>query len=182
MLEIVVPGSQEMWDESRQEFVYGDGKDVTLCPEHSLISISKWEAKWQIPFIDSEKTDEQILDYIRCMTLNKSVDPTVYDRLTLDNIRTINRYISSPMTATTVKDPKGSRKTAEKVTSELIYYWMITFNIPVEFEKWHINRLIMLIRVCSAKAEPAKKMSRSEIMAQNRALNAARRAKHHTKG
>lgn len=182
MLEIVVPGSQEMWDERRQEFVYGDGKAVTLRLEHSLISISKWEAKWQIPFIESDKTDEQILDYIKCMTLNPPADPEVYNRLTLDNVKKINEYIAAPMTATTVKDPKGARRSGEKVTSEVIYYWMITFGIPVEFEKWHINRLIMLIRVCSAKNEPAKKMSKSEIMAQNRALNAARRAKYHTKG
>lgn len=182
MLEIVVPGSQEMWDELHQEFVYGDGKDVTLRLEHSLISISKWEAKWQIPFISSDKNEEQIMDYIKCMTLNPPADPEVYNRLTLENVRKINEYIESPMTATTIHERQGGRKNNEIVTSELIYYWMITFGIPVEFEKWHINRLIMLIRVCAAKNEPSKKMSRSEIMAQNRALNAARRARLHSKG
>ena len=181
MLEIIVPGEQEMWDERKQEFVYGNTKDVTLRLEHSLISISKWESKWLVPFLNSEKTGEQLLDYIKCMTLNPTVDPTVYERLTLDNIKKINDYITSPMTATTVNDKKGTGG-REKVTSELIYYWMITCGIPVEFEKWHINRLIMLIRVCVAKNAAPKKMSKSEIMAQNRALNAARKAKLHTKG
>lgn len=182
MLEIVVPGKQEYWDEINRVFVYTDDKDVTLRLEHSLISISKWESKWCQPFIDSKKTDEQLLDYIKCMTLNINVDPSVYDRLSVENYKDINAYIQAPMTASTVKDISNPRKTNERVTSELIYYWMIANNIPVEFEKWHINRLIMLIRICSAKNEPPKKMSRHEIFAQNKALNAARRAKLHSKG
>lgn len=183
MLEIVVPASREFWDESKNEFVYlGGGKDVTLRLEHSLISISKWEAKWGIPFIESEKTTEQILDYIKCMTLNPSVDPGVYQCLSAENIKEINEYISAPMTATTVKETGPKKRASEKVTAELIYYWMISFQIPVEFEKWHINRLMMLIRVCAAKNEPAKKMGKREIMSQNKAINAARRARLHSKG
>lgn len=182
MLTIVVPGRSEYWDEAKLEFVYANEKDVTLRLEHSLISISKWESKWCVPFLSSEKTPEQILDYIKCMTLNP-VDDSVYDRLTRKNIQDINDYIAAPMTATVVNDPTSKRRNStEFVTSELIYYWMIAYNIPVEFEKWHINRLIMLIRVCSAKNEPAKKMSKSEVAASYRALNAARKAKLHTKG
>lgn len=181
MLEVFIPGNREYWDEIHNEFVYS-GKDTTLRLEHSLISISKWESKWCVPFIESDKTNEQILDYIKCMTLNQGVDPSVYNNLTAENIKAINDYIAAPMTATTINDRNVKKKMSEKVTSELIYYWMIAFNIPVEFEKWHINRLMMLIRVCAAKNEQPKKMSRSEIMSQNRAINAARRKRLHTKG
>ena len=181
MLKITVPGKQELWDEKNEVFVYTDEKDVVLRLEHSLISISKWESKYHTPFLTANKTDAQILDYIKCMTLN-NVDDSVYSRLSLDNIKRINDYIADPMTATTVHDNGAKKRSNEIVTSELIYYWMIMYNIPVEFEKWHINRLIMLIRVCSAKNSTDQKMSKTEIMRQNRALNAARRAKYHTKG
>lgn len=180
MLPLVVEG-QEFWDEANEQFVYGN--DVTLKLEHSLISISKWESKWMVPFYDSEKTDEMVRDYIRCMTLNTNVDPTVYDRLSSKNIDEINKYIASPMTASTIKETKkGPSKTSEQITSELIYYWMTAFNIPAEYEKWHLNRLIMLVRICSEKSKPPKKMSAREIMAQNKALNAARKKALGTKG
>lgn len=182
MLKIVVPGGQERWDERNERFLHSGTKDTVLRLEHSLISISKWESKYHIPFIDSTKTDEQVLDYVRCMCLNGDVDDSVFDWLTPKNIREINDYIADPMTATVIDDKNSRKKTAEKVTSELIYYWMIAYNVPVEFEKWHINRLIMLIRVCAAKNEDPKKMSKRDIMAQNRAINAARRARLHTKG
>ena len=181
MLKIVVPGQQELWDEKNEVFIYTNAKDVVLRLEHSLISISKWESKYHVSFLETDKTDAQILDYIKCMALNE-VDDDVYKRLTLDNIRQINAYIGDPMTASTVRDSSIPHRSSERVTSELIYYWMITYGIPVEFEKWHINRLIMLIRICSAKAAGGKKMSPSEIMRENRALNAARRARLHTKG
>jgi len=179
MLPVHVSG-QEFWDEAKEQFIFGS--DVTLKLEHSLISISKWESKWQVPFYDSEKTEEMVKDYIRCMTLNTGIDPEVYDRLSAQNIDEINEYIASPMTASTIKDDKKSSGSKERITSELIYYWMTAFNIPFECEKWHINRLIMLVRICSEKNKPTKKMSAREVMAQNKALNAARRAKLHSKG
>lgn len=181
MLKIVVPGKQELWDEKNEVFIHINDKDVVLRLEHSLISISKWEAKYHVPFLSSNKTDAQILDYIKCMALN-DVDEDVYSRLTPENIRAINAYIADPMTATTVHDNATNKRSNEIVTSELIYYWMIAYGIPVEFEKWHINRLIMLIRVCSAKNSTDQKMTKNEILSRNRALNAARRAKLHTKG
>lgn len=182
MLKITVPGKQELWDEKTEQFIITDTKDVVLRLEHSLISVSKWEAKYHVPFLSSEKTDAQIIDYIKCMTLNPDVDDSVYSRLTLDNVRAINEYIADPMTATTVKDRNNNRHMNEIVTSELIYYWMIAYGIPAEFEKWHINRLIMLIRVCAAKNEPQKKRSQKEIMAEYRAINAANKAKFNTRG
>lgn len=178
MLKITIP-SQEVWDEEKNQMYYT--KETTLRLEHSLISISEWESKWCVPFFEESKTEEQVLDYVRCMTIDKNVDPNVYRFLTVDNIEAINSYISAPMTATTIRETAGSRR-RERITSEVIYYWMIAFNIPVEFEKWHINRLIMLIRVCSEYNKPNKRMSRREVYEQNKALNAARRARLGTKG
>lgn len=180
MLRIEIP-EREYFDERTERF--GTIKATTLYLEHSLISISKWEAKWHLPFFDSEKTNEQTLDYIRCMILNREIDEKSYyaNLLTADDIKKINDYINDPMTATVITDD-GRRGRNQKVTSELIYCWMIQFNIPAEFEKWHINRLIMLIRVCGEENKPKKKMSRKEIMAQNKALNAARKARLNTRG
>lgn len=182
MLEITVPAT-EVFDEKNELFV--EVKECTLHLEHSLLSVSKWESKWHKPFIkrkgDPSHTSEEMLDYIRCMTLNKNVDPMVYSVMTNDNLRDITAYIEDPMTATTVIDVKGAPLRREIVTSELIYYWMITFGIPIECEKWHINRLIMLIRVCSAKTNPSK-MSQRAIMAQNRQINEARKKALGTKG
>lgn len=180
MLRIEIP-EREYFDERTERF--GTIKATTLYLEHSLISISKWEAKWHLPFFDSKKTNEQTLDYIRCMILNREIDEKSYyvNLLTVDDIKKINDYINDPMTATVITDD-GKRGRNQKVTSELIYCWMIQFNIPAEFEKWHINRLIMLIRVCGEENKPKKKMSRKEIMAQNKALNAARKARLNTRG
>lgn len=179
MLRITVP-SREFWDESKNEFV--TTKAQTLQLEHSLVSLSKWEAKWQKAFLSKkEKTYEETLDYVRCMTLTQNVDPEVYYRLTNENIQEINNYISAPMTATYFAEDK-SRPSRETVTAELIYYWMISCNIPFECQKWHLNRLLALIRVCNIKNSPPKKRSKRDIMAQNAALNAARRKQFHTKG
>ena len=180
MLQIEIK-STEIWDESNQMFINVEGQTLKL--EHSLISISKWESKWHKSFLHSnEKTDEEILDYIKCMTLNNNVDPLVYRCLTVDNITQINEYINDPMTATHFSKELNGKKNREIITSELIYYWMISLKIPVEFQKWHINRLITLIRVCEIKNNPPKKMSRSDIMRRNAALNAARRKQMNTKG
>lgn len=180
MLVITIP-NKEYWDAVKEEFV--NPKGWTLSLEHSLVSISKWEAKWQKPFLSSkEKTPEEIQDYIRCMTLTQNVDPEAYQHLNRDHYKLIQDYIDSPMTATWFSDKTKSRKSSEQVTSELIYYWMIANNIPFECQKWHLNRLMTLIKVCSIKSQPPKKMTRSEILAQNAALNAQRRKRLGTKG
>lgn len=187
MLQITIPASvYEQYDEESNEFIYTVvGKDQTIKLEHSLVSISKWEAKWCKPFFSkNKKSREEILDYIKFMTLTQNVDPEVYERLTSENVRQIDEYLEAPMTATTVSgDGSGKgKKGNEVVTSEVIYYWMIALEIPVEFQKWHINRLLMLVRVCSAKNQPAKKMSKRDIMAQNAALNEARKKQLNTRG
>lgn len=180
MLKIAVPAN-EYWDEAKEEFV--TTKAQTLQLEHSLVSISKWESKWKKAFLASnEKTYEETMDYVKCMTLTQNVDPSVYTRLTRKNIQQINDYISDSMTATCFSDDGQKRGSREIVTSELIYYWIISLNIPFECQKWHLNRLLTLIKVCNIKNSPPKKRSKREIMRQNAALNAARRKKFNTKG
>lgn len=180
MLRITIP-AVEQWDEAKQEFIYT--KEQTLSLEHSLVSLSKWESKWCKPFLSKqEKNFEETLDYVKCMTITQNVDPEVYNYLTNENIKAINEYIESPMTATYFSDEKTSKTSREQVTAELIYYWMIAFNIPFECQKWHLNRLLTLIKVCSIKNQPPKKRSRKEIMSRNAALNAARRKQLNTKG
>lgn len=179
MLQIVIP-DREYWDESKNEFVTTKGQTLQL--EHSLVSLSKWESKWNKSFFfKQEKTYEETLDYVRCMTITQNVKPEVYYQLTKENHDKILEYINAPMTATTFSK-SNERPSNEVVTSELIYYWMISLNIPMECQKWHLNRLLTLIRVCNVKNQPAKKMSKRDIMSRNAALNAARRKRHNTKG
>ena len=179
MIDIIIPES-EWFDESKMEFVYTKAQKLTL--EHSLIAISKWESKFEKPFLSSDKTTQEILEYIRCMTLTQNVSPDVYLRLSEDNIKAIHAYIEAPMTATTFKKIEKRGGKQEIITAELIYYWMIAFNIPVEFQKWHLNKLLTLIEVCARKSEPPKKMTRREIAAQHKAINEANRKRFHTKG
>ena len=182
MLQLKLP-AVEQWDERTLGFVYS--KAQTLQLEHSLVSLSKWESKYNKPFLSKEeKTYEETIDYIRCMTITQNVDPEVYNRLTDSHIKQVNDYIDSSMTATTFNDTKSRKQGGQKevITAEIIYYWMITLNIPLECQKWHLSRLITLIRVCSIKNAPAKKMSNRDIMSQNTALNAARRKQLNSKG
>lgn len=181
MLTITIPVTPEGWDEAKQEFV--DAKTQTLQLEHSLVSLSKWESKWQKPFYSKkEMSEEETLDYIKCMTLTKNVDPDVYNHMTRENVADVMNYIGNPMTATTFgKEDKGPNN-REVITSELIYYWMIASNIPFECQKWHLNRLITLIRVCGVKNTPPKKRSKRDIMSRNAALNASRRKQMNTRG
>ena len=180
MLKITVPAS-ERFNEELDEFI--TIKEHNLQLEHSLVSLSKWESKWCKPFLKKEeKTIAETIDYIRCMTLTQNVDPMVYYCLTPQNYKDINDYIDAPMTATwfNERDNKGGNR--EIVTSELIYYWMIALNIPFECQKWHLNRLFTLIRVCSIKNQDPKKMTRSEILSRNKEVNAARRKALNSKG
>lgn len=180
MFQLSIP-SAEFWDEDKQEFVYK--KPQTLQLEHSLVSLSKWESKWNKAFLSKEeKSFEETLDYIKCMTITQNVNPDVYTRLTNKNINEINAYIEAPMTATTFSEDKNKKPNREIITAELIYYWMITHNIPFECQKWHLNRLLTLIRVCNIKSAPPKKMSKKEIFARNAALNEARKRQLNTRG
>ena len=181
MLQITIPSRDDLWDESKGEFV--TSKEQKLVLEHSLVSLSKWESKWCKPFLSKqEKTTEETIDYLRCMTLTQNVDPEVYNFLTDDNIRDVNAYIEAPMTATWFSNSNTGKQNREQITAELVYYWMIALNIPFECQKWHLNRLLTLIRVCEVKNSPPKKMSRRELLNRNAALNAARRKQLNSKG
>jgi hypothetical protein len=179
-LTLIIPKTDDLWDPVKEEFVTQPA--VTLHLEHSLMSVSKWEAKYHRPFLyrQDKKSSEEMLDYIRMMTFSSKVDDSVYYRITQEQYDQISAYIEDPMTASTVRETGSPSR--EIITSELIYYWMISLNIPFECQKWHLNRLIMLIRVCSAKNAKPRKMSKGEIRRRNSALNAARRAQLHSRG
>ena len=187
MLTITIP-AKEFWSEKDNCFYTIESKEIQL--EHSLLSLSKWESKWHKPFFantkrskEHEKTGEQLLDYVRCMTITKNVDPRVYYNLSQENIKQINEYINDPMTATTFRDDPTKPKKVDGSfqTAEIIYYEMFKLNIPLEFERRHLNHLLTLIRVMAEKEEQAnnpKKMSKSAWANQQRALHAARRKPH----
>lgn len=180
MLTITVPAT-ELWNETQEEFINIKGQ--TLLLEHSLISLSKWEEKWKIPFYGpKEKTREQTMDYLRCMTVSTNVDPLVYGCLTADNLQTIAAYIEDKHTATTFREEKKKGPSREIITAELVYYWMIALQIPFECQKWHLNRLLTLVQVCNVKNAPPKKMSKRELMRRNAALNEERKARLNTTG
>lgn len=179
MLDVVVEVTPEYYDEENGRFI--PPETITLQMEHSLVSISLWESKWNVPFLSTQLTDEQTFDYIKCMNTTPDVDPEVFDHLSQENVLQIKNYIEAPMTATTFKK-ENSKGGKEIITNELIYYWMISLQIPVEFQHWHLNRLLTLIRVCNIKNQPPKKMGKREIMSRNAALNAQRRAQLNSKG
>lgn len=190
MLEInVKSGKKEAYDYNKDEFVsFVLDHDYKLMLEHSLVSISKWESKWHKPFLtNNNKTDDEILDYIRCMIINPNIPDDAIYFLTNDDIKKINSYIEDPMTATTFHTyknpdkPGGSGRKQETMTSEIIYYWMIENGIPPEFQKWHLNRLLTLIRVCNIKNNSENKMSKKDALAQHKSLNQARRSSHGVK-
>lgn len=192
MLVIKIPAS-ECYNNETNEFV--NISEYTLHMEHSLVSISKWEAEFEKPFLDetTERTAEETLSYIKYMTLEQNIPDIVYKTLSTENLKKINAYIEKKMTATWFREDnnkkpsknRGPFRRGEVITSELIYFWMIELNVPVDFQKWHINRLLTLIRVCNEKHKEANgdnKMSKRDVIARNKALNAQRRARLKTRG
>ena len=183
-LTIQIPDS-EFYDSEHNLFFTVKGRDLVL--EHSLISISKWESKWKKPFLTPDtksKSNEEIKDYVRCMTISKNVDPKLYEMLTPDNYKAISDYLDDSMTATTFSVYEKGKTTNKKtiITSEVIYYWMIQNGIPFSCEKWNFNRLLTLLRLCSVKNNQENKMSKNAIYEQNRSLNKLRQAKLKTRG
>jgi|SRR4051812_41091752 len=180
MLTIRISGV-ESFDESSQEFTTQGGTILEL--EHSLFSLSKWESKHEKPFLGHEsKTSDEVIDYIKCMIVSSEIPEEIFSQLSIDNFEEIYKYIDAKMTATWFSDQPGAPKSREIITSELIYYWMTVFNIPFECESWHLNRLFTLIRICNIKQAKPQKMSRGELAARNRALNAQRKAQLGTSG
>lgn len=183
MLTLIIPPT-ELFDEETSRFIKVKG--TTLQLEHSLVSVSKWEAKHHKIFLDNsyKKSNDEIIDYIKCMTLTQNVDPLVYVSLNQKAINDIQEYIQNPMTATHFnednikKTAKKGPKQDEKMSSEMIYYYMVAAQIPFECQKWHLNRLLVLLRICGLKNQDPKKMSKSDLNSRYRSINAARRAAH----
>jgi len=184
MLTILIKRG-ELYDEAKNEFIQLE-KDQTICLEHSLVSVSKWEAKWHKPFLDDRfpKTKEEIIDYIRCMTITQNVNPNVYYLMSDENLKKIQEYISDPATATWFSDKKKRHTQKKIITSEVIYYWMVALQIPFECQKWHLNRLLTLIKVCNEENKPLDKKNSNmrEFLSERAALNAARKKRFNTRG
>lgn len=181
MLKITIPAF-ELYDPNTSEFV--SCKETDLSLEHSLVSLSKWESKWHKPYLakDQQRTQDEVIDYIRCMTLTQNVDQNVYRGLTQSNLNSVIEYIQDPMTATWFSNPEGAAPSRKVLTSEVIYGWMVGLSIPFECQKWHLNRLLTLIRVCSENNKEPKKMNKAATMASNHSLNKARKGRLHSKG
>lgn len=190
MLKLDIP-DLEGWDEIHERFIYT--KAVTLTFEHSLVSISKWESKWKKPYLlEAKKTEEELIDYFKCMTITQNVDPMVYVLMPDSAKRKLIEYIGDANSATTFhsidrelesnKKNSGKIKKSNIVTSELIYYWMIAFEIPFECQRWHLNRLMALINICRIKSQTNNKMSKKDTLANNAKLNEMRRKRAHSKG
>lgn len=172
MLLVTVPAG-EMFNEETQEFV--TIPETKLRLEHSLVSLAKWESRWKKPYLSTDKDRPMTIDYIRCMNLTQNVDPNVFTFISDENIKLINEYVDDPMTATWFSESNKSNDRPEIITAEIIYYWMIALQIPMECQKWHLNRLLTLIRVCNIKNAPKEKMSQQDVMRMHRAAHAARR-------
>lgn len=175
----------ELWDELNEEFI-SIPADKTIVIEHSLLSISKWESKWHKIYLDDKlkMSHEETLDYIRCMTLTQNVDPNYYRLVDNSTLSEIQEYMNNPYSATFFNEiPNGhSTKRSEKISSEVLYYYMFKLGIPKDCEKWHINRLQNLIRIFSIKDAPDQKMNKRQTSDYYRKLNAQRRAQFKTKG
>lgn len=188
MLEIVIPEQHyEFFDDDKQEFLPSiDIKETKIQIEHSLISVKKWEQKWHVPFLGkADKTHEELTDYIRCMTLTHGVDPEVYHWIPENVINQVVDYIKDPMTATWFKKSNliGAQKNSrEVITAEIIYYWMIALSIPVEFQKWHLNQLLTLIKVVNIKNDKPKKVDKRTAAQERAALNKLRREQYKSNG
>lgn len=180
MLEILIPGD-EYYDAVAEEFKYPEAVELQL--EHSLVSLSKWESIVEKPFLSrEEKTSEELLKYIVCMNISEGVSTETFNKLTKENLEEINVYINAKYTATTFRETPNRRISLEIITAEIIYYWMISLNIPFECQHWHLNRLLTLIKVCSEKNAPQKKMSRKDVVERNRELNEQRKRELGTSG
>ena len=177
MLTIRLP-EREFYDPVRNEFT--DMEERVLRLEHSLLSVSKWEARHKKAFLSTEKTDAEMRDYVRCMS-EEDVDERTLARLTAEDWRRIGEYLNDPMSATTFGKTTETPK-RKKTTSEEFYWMMAQYGIPFDCEKWHFNRLAALLRICAIRGGGQKKMSRTDALKRQAALNAARRKKSGSKG
>lgn len=180
MLTLDIKG-REYYDSDKEEFFKVPDTRITL--EHSLISISKWESEFERPFMkDDVKSQDELLYYIKCMAVDCVVNDDILLSFSQNDYDTLKQYMAKNMTATTISNSNNNKRNRDIITSEVLYYRMIALQIPFECQYWHINRLLMLINVCSLKNEPGKKLNKADLANQNRAINAARRNKLGTSG
>lgn len=180
MLKIIIEGDENY---NEQNETFETTNDVVIELEHSLSSVSKWESIYQKPFLSNgKKTPEEIFVYLKMMVITPSADLDALYRCSQKNLDKIQEYIDSSQSATTFGVMPEHRGSGEVITSELIYYWIVSFNIPFECQYWHLNRLFSLIRICNIKNSKPKKMSRMDIAQRNRDLNAKRKAELGTTG
>lgn len=180
MLRIIIEGDESFNNETQ---TFETINDVVIDLEHSLISLSKWESEYQKPFLSSGvKTSEEIFGYLKVMVVTPNVDLDALYRCSQKDIEKIQKYIDSSQSATTFGMMPERRGPGEVITSELIYYWMVSLNIPFDCQYWHLNRLFSLIRIYNIKNSKSKKMPRNEIAQRNRELNAKRKAELGTTG
>lgn len=180
MLTITIQGD-ELWDEEAEKFLYTD--DIVLEFEHSLVSLSKWETKFHKLFLSPDKkTEEEMKGYVEAMLQTPDVALEVLDRLTEEHVQAIDEYINNPMTGTTFSNLPEQPRSSERISSELIYFWMSQYQIDIDCQNWHLNRLFTLIRVHHAKTQKPKQMSKEKRAQSMAELNAARKKKLGTSG
>ena len=181
MLRLTIP-SGEYFDEETQEFNFAE--ETTILLEHSLVSLARWETHWNKPFLSKEKkTKEELIDYVKCMTMTPNVNKDVYDNINDLHLAKVSEYINEPMTATTFREDRSMKHSRDIVTAEIIYYWMVALQIPFDpCERWHLNRLLTLVRVCNIKNQPQKKGVGRDDLARRSKLNAERKKRLGTKG
>lgn len=176
MLELRIHAT-DLWDPVSERFL--SVKEQTLPLEHSLLSISKWEARWHkpMPLVNDEgMSGEEFVDYIRCMTVSRNPDPLVYQCISADDVQAVMDYINDPHTATWFGESKADNSDKRPLTAEIIYHLMFVFGVSKECEKWHFNRLMTQLRVEYEESKPQKKKTKAEIADRHRYLNAKRRA------
>lgn len=180
MLTIRVP-LKEGFNDDTQMWEVIESTELEL--EHSLASVSKWEQSFEKPFLGAnEKTPEETLAYIMLMAVDPKTPPELFARLSEENFKQINEYINAKMTATWFREDKNQRPGRDIITAEVIYHWMIHYNVWLEAEHWHLNKLLTLIRVCNEKSKTPTKKNRRDMIAERQRLNAQRLAQNGGRG
>lgn len=171
MLRIILPATDDL-------------EAVELNLEHSLVSLSKWESKHEKAFFGpQEKSEGELADYVNHMIVDAEPPEDFLNRLTMFETTRIRQYIDSKQSATWFREDQKARPSQEIITSELIYYWLINFQIPFQpTETWHLNRLLTLVKICGIKQTKPRPMNKKQQMEEYRRLNAERRAKLGTSG
>lgn len=181
-----------LFDQRTQTFL-PRAKSRRIRLEHSLISISKWEEETKRKYfskLEGPKTAEDMLFYIKCMSLDGPIEDNLLRCISQQQLNKVTAYVNASRTATTIID-HGDKNSGEVLTSEIIYYYMAAFRLPSYTEKWHLSRLLTLIRVASDKQSQGSKDKRgskpnkvnyNDKFNSYASINARNRAILHSKG